>query len=211
MIRVLVATRQTQGWRSNDFCHALPGEIVYLGTTCDGATPDDRCGCARSFCGVDSGRATTTAVVAELALDREGVVALVAAARLAGGWTDDQSVAQASVGPLLGLVADEAVGTVFDIRGDAIRRRMSPGVPVVAAGQDRRGETSMMRELARITTAQSSVEKQEFLVVTEFAHFLELTVDPPRDRDNCIDLDESGAEALAVTIRNWVSSHGGGR
>lgn len=61
LVLCLAATKMTQGQRSNDFFHADEGEAVYIGMTCDGATTDDRCGCARSFSGVKTYKATTTA------------------------------------------------------------------------------------------------------------------------------------------------------
>lgn len=63
LVLCLTATKMTQGHRRNDFSHAEEGEAVYLGMTCDGATTDDRCGCARSFSGVKTAKATTTARV----------------------------------------------------------------------------------------------------------------------------------------------------
>lgn len=64
-MKVLVATKETQGKRSNDFSWAEEGELVTFGSQCDGATPDDRCGCARSMTGIVSRKGTTTIKVIE--------------------------------------------------------------------------------------------------------------------------------------------------
>lgn len=63
-MKVLVATRQTQGAVRGDFCHTVDGELVtpHVVECADG----DRCGCARAFSGLASDRATTTAMVVDL-------------------------------------------------------------------------------------------------------------------------------------------------
>ena len=57
---VLVATTEHQGDRPDDFCHAVEGELVML-PILECANP--KCGCQRSFAGISSHRATTTAKV----------------------------------------------------------------------------------------------------------------------------------------------------
>jgi hypothetical protein len=62
-MHVLVATTQRQGQVDDDFCYTIEGELVRLPfLECDCG---DSCGCTRSFAGLTSHRATTTAVVAE--------------------------------------------------------------------------------------------------------------------------------------------------
>lgn len=72
-LKVLVATRLTQGQRPNDFSFTQDGELVYLGVICDSdrKDPDSHCGCSRSFSGVTTRMGTTTAVVAEVAMTRQ--------------------------------------------------------------------------------------------------------------------------------------------
>lgn len=69
-MKVLVATRDSQGFRANDFCHSNNGEILVPGFVCckDAANADGVCGCNRSLIGIDSGRATTTIKVVETSL-----------------------------------------------------------------------------------------------------------------------------------------------
>ncbi len=67
-MKLLTATQERQGERDGDFCHAIEGELVLLGFVCatDEADPDGGCGCGRSFSGMSSLRATTTAQVRDL-------------------------------------------------------------------------------------------------------------------------------------------------
>lgn len=67
-MKVLVATSRTQGARSGDFHWGIDGELVWISEPC---TTDRRrigngCGCGRSFAGLASHRAMTTAEVREL-------------------------------------------------------------------------------------------------------------------------------------------------
>jgi hypothetical protein len=63
-MRILVATRATQGRYENDYANALDGELVRLPfVECSRA---DACGCGRGFVGLGSNLATTTAEVVEL-------------------------------------------------------------------------------------------------------------------------------------------------
>ena len=48
-MKVLVATRNTQGQRGNDFCFVPEGEIVaFPAAECTGEKIDGSCGCRRS-------------------------------------------------------------------------------------------------------------------------------------------------------------------
>lgn len=65
-MKVLAATRETQGWRDNDFCCTLEGELVLFPPfECGRGSIDDECGCRRSMAGVVSHLATTTIKVVE--------------------------------------------------------------------------------------------------------------------------------------------------
>jgi hypothetical protein len=64
-MRVLVATKESQGTYPGDFSWTVEGELVRFPLAeCD-CSCSDRCGCKRSFAGFSSHRATTTAIVAE--------------------------------------------------------------------------------------------------------------------------------------------------
>lgn len=62
---LLVATKDTQGLLPDDYCNTVDGELVSpLSIEC--CSPD-ACGCGRGFPGFASSRATTTAIVANVA------------------------------------------------------------------------------------------------------------------------------------------------
>lgn len=88
--KMLVATRERQGLRRNDFTFVPDGEMVYLGSQCTRATPDDGCGCARSFDGSVTDKATTTAVVVEDA-DPRLLEVRVRESMARGGWGDPKT------------------------------------------------------------------------------------------------------------------------
>ena len=67
-MKLLTATRRTQGDRDNDFTFCVEGELVMITTfVCetDRRDPDGGCGCGRAFVGLNSGKATTTALVTD--------------------------------------------------------------------------------------------------------------------------------------------------
>jgi hypothetical protein len=65
-MKVLIATRQGQGARPNDFFWANEGELVTFGSECCNESVDGPCGCRRSVIGLDTRKATTTFMVAEM-------------------------------------------------------------------------------------------------------------------------------------------------
>jgi hypothetical protein len=68
-MKVLVATKKRQGARHSDFSDTNDGELIVMVpvTDCgDGSVDDDKCGCRRSFIGIDSHRRTTTVEVVEV-------------------------------------------------------------------------------------------------------------------------------------------------
>ncbi len=62
-MKVLVATRETQGRVPGDYFCTVEGELVTALTV--ECSESDQCGCARGFPGLASTRATTTAMVVE--------------------------------------------------------------------------------------------------------------------------------------------------
>jgi hypothetical protein len=66
-MKVLVATKEGQGRRSNDFFWSDEGEYVNFPFECCNS---ETCGCSWSFSGIISRKATTTAKVVELDIDR---------------------------------------------------------------------------------------------------------------------------------------------
>lgn len=67
-MRVLVATHESQGCRTDDFDWCLDGELVWVAEPCDRDRRGDAnsCGCGRAFAGMASHRSTTTAIIREM-------------------------------------------------------------------------------------------------------------------------------------------------
>ena len=104
-MKVLIATRRTQGTMAGDYCWALEGELVTpVNVPC---SRPHACGCGRGFAGFASDRATTTAIV----VDRPDV----------DEWALRDAVTDAlgRQGWLRGLGPDE-VDEVIDVHIDAI-------------------------------------------------------------------------------------------
>jgi hypothetical protein len=90
-MKLLTATREGQGDRDGDFCHAAEGELVFAGFVCatDRSDPDGVCGCGRAFSGLNSLRATTTALVRDLDLTYDDVRMALSAHFVAAGMGPD--------------------------------------------------------------------------------------------------------------------------
>lgn len=78
-IKVLVATKKTQGSRSSDFCKVKEGELVTYTFECDRDKNniDGTCGCHRSMSSVLTGKGTTTVKVAEKKITKAKFVDLL--------------------------------------------------------------------------------------------------------------------------------------
>src|SRR5579875_3807492 len=87
-MKLLTATSQTQGQRDNDYDWCVEGELIRFDVVCgrSARNPDDRCGCGRGFAGMSSKRATTTAVIRDLPMDRRDVQVALAASLHAAGY-----------------------------------------------------------------------------------------------------------------------------
>jgi hypothetical protein len=123
-VKLLVATNRTQGRRTNDFSFCVEGELVnpFLpACASDLADPDGGCGCGRSFAGLNSHRATTTAEIREVDFTGADVLEAVRASLDQSGWGSEHA---ADVAQGLIRVADHfPVGTVVERRLDALQER----------------------------------------------------------------------------------------
>ena len=95
-MRVLVATHRSQGHHPGDYCFTFEGELV-TPLLPDCSAPG-RCGCPRGFDGLESDRATTTAVIVDrVDLTQARVLALLDVAReRACSMSDDARVPSAA-------------------------------------------------------------------------------------------------------------------
>lgn len=85
-MKVLVATKETQGTRKNDFSFTNEGELVKLGFECDGEETDGNCGCRRSMVGFNTLKATTTFKVIEKEITRDEFLKLFEESEKRAGW-----------------------------------------------------------------------------------------------------------------------------
>jgi hypothetical protein len=103
-MRLLVATNELQGTRSDDYAWTVEGELVVAELT---VCADSRCGCARGFSGLASSRATTTAMVVHLPhIDLDTLREAVWDYLERAGWQD--------------LLADDDIGEIVDEHVDRI-------------------------------------------------------------------------------------------
>lgn len=134
-MKVLVATRKTQGQRSNDFCYSVEGElVVFPPVECGRGSVDDRCGCRRSMAGLASHRATTTMeVVDRPELNRGAYLELIADGLATQGYLapegldpETQQWVETVVEELIDIAALLPTGTVLERRGDHVAIRRQP-------------------------------------------------------------------------------------
>ena len=125
---VFEATDQLQGQRPTDYHHAWTGELVYL-TFQECQNP--KCGCTRGFAGLDSHRATTTALVVERSdLTIEALSQLLATSLHDGGWLDSADPGTELVSWLASEIVELAnhygafgPGAVIEREGDDVLHR----------------------------------------------------------------------------------------
>jgi hypothetical protein len=130
-MKALVATKQSQGARKNDFCHVPEGELVTFAGECDTDrdSVDGNCGCRRSMSGTLSLKATTTFKVVELP---GGIAELATAVRESykrGGWdsfmkpAEIETMIKADVRELVRVAGCFDLGQVLEKRGSKIQSR----------------------------------------------------------------------------------------
>jgi hypothetical protein len=129
-VKVLVATKITQGRRKNDFAHATDDELVTFSEPCDGEPVDGTCGCQRSFSGLESLRATTTAIVVDRPdLTAESLASVVATSLTKSGYADILSAddlqkrARQDAAELLRIAAAFPLAAIVEKRGDKVQLR----------------------------------------------------------------------------------------
>lgn len=92
---VLVATKERQGDMAGDYTWTVEGELV-TPVVAECRTPD-ACGCAAGFPGLASSRATTTAMVADLAhISEDDLRDVIEGALERDGWFDLLSTSESN-------------------------------------------------------------------------------------------------------------------
>jgi hypothetical protein len=135
-MKVLTATNQTQGWRDNDFCWTVEGELVFFPPIeCGRGSIDDNCGCRRSMAGLTSHRATTTIRVSDSGeIDPATYFILISEGLKDQGYVTDELMTNPEVSEWVHDLAAELMfmarafpeGTVIERRGENISVRRHP-------------------------------------------------------------------------------------
>jgi len=127
-MKIIVATKEMQGQRKNDFCWVPEGEIVHFSFECDGETVDGSCGCRRSMAGVECNKSTTTMKVVELPVLEETLLFQLRDHYIKN-WK--MSVARAvklakeEVQDLIDMAAAFQLGAIIEKRGETFQARKS--------------------------------------------------------------------------------------
>lgn len=126
-MRYIVATKETQGQRDNDFSFTTEGELVKLGFECDHyEDPDDECGCGRSLVGMDSSKGTTTMKIVEVDLTSEEILQKLIESEKISGWAlDDEFInnLRKQVEFISHIASLKPLGTVYEKRGHIFQAR----------------------------------------------------------------------------------------
>ncbi len=128
-MKVLVATKEGQGKRSNDFFHTIEGEPVKFGFECDGEMIDGNCGCKRSMVGTETLKATTTFKVVDTKITKAEFINRLKKSYQKGGWYKllGKSAAESRIGQeayrLLRLAKHFKIGKILEKRGNQIQER----------------------------------------------------------------------------------------
>ena len=123
MLPVLVATKETQGQRKNDFSWCNEDEPVRFAFECDGENVDGRCGCRRSMSGLSTKKATTTMRVKFLPITRSEYVAMLKSSYEESGFPLDAATLDGEANQLLAFAAAFPTTAVIEKRGSKLQTR----------------------------------------------------------------------------------------
>lgn len=130
MAKYLVATKETQGSRKNDFSHCEEGVFVNFHSECDGEKVDGKCGCRRSLSAIGGGATTTFKIVEINDTQATDIVARIQehyVKNWAMGEADAQKQAVDDYVLMSGLAQHFKVGDILEKRGSAVRLRARKG------------------------------------------------------------------------------------
>lgn len=129
-MKLLTATRETQGQRKNDFSFCNEGEVVKFNFECDGGSIDDSCGCKRSMSGAVSHKSTTTMKVIDSALTRSDLREILLKTLKDEGWIKEGQEStirdniDRDVDELLRTANAFKVGDIVEKRGSKLNKRI---------------------------------------------------------------------------------------
>ncbi len=124
-MKVLMATKEGQGTRKNDFSHTQESEFVIFAIECDCESVDGVCGCKRSMIGMTSAVATTTFKVAEIQMTKEEYLSKIRNHWIKTGWMKylKENDVKSEGKELMEIASHFPVGTILEKRGSTIRIR----------------------------------------------------------------------------------------
>lgn len=127
-MKILVATRETQGRRASDFCFVDEGEPVTFAGECDTDRDDidGGCGCRRAMTGLQGRTGTTTFKVAEKDMDSSQFFELLCESYIKAGYGSRESVetyAKDDFEEIQQIVGNFREGAVLEKRGDIVQAR----------------------------------------------------------------------------------------
>jgi hypothetical protein len=130
-MKVLVATKESQGVRSNDFNFVPEGELVKFSFECDDDGIDGNCGCKRSMSGMVTHKGTTTMKVIDLKITEEQIIKVLTESYKKGGWykalgKGAKAAILDEVKELLSIAKHFPLNTIIEKRGDDIQARKLP-------------------------------------------------------------------------------------
>ena len=149
MPQLFISTHHGLGTRTNDFCWTIPGEVVIVPLIeCDLERVDDRCGCRRSFTGIDTGRGTTTFEVVNAVTGAEKLAARLFVNLFTKGWPVTMEQMQGFAEEYLDFVQQFDVGRIYERRGNRIQERgvaaLQPGKSILVPSNLRARVTERM-------------------------------------------------------------------
>ena len=128
-MKILVAHGDRGSRNEHDFNWCEIGEVVgYHGMMCDGGC---RCGCAQSFSGLATTKATTHAVVEDRSFEAFMAILNRGAIRYSVGWGGSEDVGLAFVEQFLELnrkLDEYPIGTILNVKKS---KRRSPVLGIV--------------------------------------------------------------------------------
>ena len=121
MIKILVSTTFTQGYRANDFCYVPENEIVRLNHPCHDGYTDDNCGCRRCLIGVFCSKGTTTAKVVEFDGTQQDLFDIIDRSYEKDGWPVDR---RPDNSPIVSEIQSWPIDTIFEFRDGVLQARI---------------------------------------------------------------------------------------
>ena len=128
---ILVATKETQGQRKNDYSWVEEGELIGFSSECDGEAVDGQCGCRRAMSGLKSLKATTTFKVVDLDMTTQEVFSQHEDSLKRGGWADHIDRAKLlkmismDMKELASLACFFGEGAIVEKRGKKFQQRLT--------------------------------------------------------------------------------------